>query len=188
MNKFKVGDWVRCNLEKSNERYFEGVRQITGKQGMAYCVDSKYVYMANELYLVCGFVKGQDIEASVEYISSWFKGEFYSYDPTLIKPFLILRKDGTITNCIYARTIEPEYKPYSEPKLEWINEQKTIKAKGIDGFHTIYGCEKLYNNWIILIRDNETNDEDIVSLLQMFNCWEWQDNSPCGGLVEANNE
>jgi len=125
------------------------------------------------------FVKGQEIEVSCGW--SWNKGyKFHSYDPDLKDPFLCVDSDEDITNWTYARAIEPEYKAYTEPKLEWLNEHKNIKAKGIDGFHTIYGCEKRYNDWTILVRDNETNDEDTISLLQMYNYWEWADNSPCG--------
>jgi len=195
MNKFKVGDWVRCNIGKKDDRYFHGVRQITGWQGLACCVGGKYVYMPEDLELVCDFVKGQEIKIS-DFdekcnCSSSYKAIFVSYEKHYDFHYLVEMTDHNGNSYLhsfkYARAIE-QYKAYSEPKLDWINEQKNIKAKGIDGFYTIYGCEKLYNDWVILIRDNETNDEDIISLLQMFNYWEWEDNSPCGGLVEANNE
>ena len=178
---FKEGNWV-------SSEFFKGVRQIVeinDKEIVVEGLEDKFFY-DYELNLVCGFVKGQEIEVRYSF-SQWKKFKFYSYDVNLLHPFLSIDKLGNVNNWKEARAIEPKYKAYTKPKLDWINEQKTIKAKGIDGFHTIYGCEKLYNDWAILIRDNETNDEDIISLLQMYNYWEWADNSPCGEK-EKNNE
>jgi len=195
MNEFKVGDWVRCKLDKNNPYYFNSVKQIKNVWFDKIELVEGFDFLASELTLVCGFVKGQEIKIS-DFdekcnCSSSYKAIFVSYEKHYDFHYLVEMTDHNGNSYLhsfkYARAIE-QYKAYSEPKLDWINEQKNIKAKGIDGFYTIYGCEKLYNDWVILIRDNETNDEDIISLLQMFNYWEWEDNSPCGGLVEVNNE
>ena len=184
MNKFKVGDYVKCLLFKIDGSYFENVLQVeeVGKinkrinpEGNC-CVSGRW-YPVHVLELVCGFTKGQMIEVS-EYFSEEFvyTEEFLFYYPNLEKPFVTIDSDKNVSNWKYARAIQPEYKAYSEPKVEWIGKPMLNKKTG-----KRYSIRSIaYYGEVLAI---ETYEGLKYTMQEMFNEWTWLDGTPCGELL-----
>lgn len=124
MNKFKVGDWARIKNRQI-------VRQIVEiQQGKAvFDKMETLLYPFDSLELVCGFVKGEDVEVTNNKIYWTSKGiyKFYSYDATLYNPYLVkyVSEDGkTFLTCFkYCRKVQPKYKAYTEFDAKWIGEK-----------------------------------------------------------------
>lgn len=79
--------------------------------------------------------------------------------------------------------ILPKYKPYSEPKLEWID--KYVKADWYDEDETeqIIGiCKGTDDQWLV-----EFNDGENTNFKYFFECYKWADGSPCGEEVKQEN-
>ena len=137
---------------------------------------------------VFGFEKGQNIQVS-DNNKNWFTKEFYAFDSSLTLPFLVkqMANGESYIRCYrYARAIEPKYKPYTEPKLEWVIKPKQIiiKDPSIRGFpYEIYGFKMNKKVWEVLIRNLETKEKDSITFQQMFDWWEWEDGTPCGDKV-----
>jgi hypothetical protein len=195
MSEFKVGDWVRCkdsvkeSCDKNFQRYFEGVKKINGittdifgRMVINLAGENTFFYLLDDLELVCGFVKGQEIEVRTE-TSSWLKkAKFYSYDPELEEPFLALNEYNGINNWKYARAIEPEYKAYTEPKLEWL--RKIIIDKETNRKFIISSISKSLENEYILFSTIGTNLSMSIRLPILFRDYTWSDGSPCGELKD----
>ena len=198
MSEFKVGDWVRCkdsvkeSCDKNFQRYFEGVKKINGittdifgRMVINLAGENTFFYLLDDLELVCGFVKGQEIEVRTE-TSSWLKkAKFYSYDPELEEPFLALNEFNGINNWKYARAIGPEYIPYKKPKLEWIG--KELRYKNMEEpLLTIISLTKTKNSktWVITIQDNENREKDSMCLKDVSRFCEWSDGTPCGEEIK----
>jgi len=199
MDELKKGYYVKCkdsvkeSCDKSFQRYFEGVKQINGistdifgRTAISLTEEDTFFYLPEELELVCGFVKGQEIQVS-DSLDYWGRRIFYAYDSDLEYPYLIIDNCGGISNWQYARAIGPEYVPYTEPKLEWVIKPKQIiiKDPSIRGFsYEIYGFKMNEKVWEVLIKNIETKEKDSVTFKQMFDWWEWVDGTTCGDLKE----
>ena len=173
--EFKVGDWV-------SSKYFEGVKQIKAIVDPARkAIDVGGVYdcyfTSSQLTLVCGFVKGEHVLADGD-----FDRIFVQYRPELINPFecVAIRyeeefKNGEpyfVSHWKYAKAIEPKYKAYAEPKLEWIG--KKVKDKfGVESTIRMIGSG--YVNF------KENNNE--VSCEDLFKNYTWLDGSICGDKI-----
>jgi len=200
MDKFKVGDEVRCLLDKNHRCYFEGIKEIdfitTGVIYETIIGIGKYRYLPNHLGLACPFKRGELIEVSnYKNFTEPIEAIYLETINGAFNPIICVNlfsedsfknnKPFSTSKWVYARKIpEPEYKPYTEPKLEWVDNYKEIKAKGIEGFHTIYGFEKINGDWAVLIRDDENGEKDSITLPQMFEFWEWENRTVCGEEVK----
>lgn len=123
MSNFKVGDYVSSSK-------FAGVKKITKDVNDLhdwFLLDgSAKKYYKNELTLVCGFVKNQEV-----YVSNFDKefqcknvSIFEEYRPDLSYPFVVKTryKEGfALESYKFARSIpKKEYKAYEEFNTEWI--------------------------------------------------------------------
>jgi len=179
MGELKVGDWVKCDC------FFKGAKQIKDTLlNDGYCKIGGYLYHISDLTLVCGFVKGETVltgdskDCLVERV-------FDSYRPDLKFPFVVLNPyETSISSFKYARAIEPKYVPYTEPKLEWLIEQKQIIMK-----HNENDVRKIFsilvdnNEYVIGVKDLLKCDR-FFSLEEAFEKLTWLDGSPCGELKD----
>ena len=170
---FKVGDWVKS-------KQFKGVGQITSIEGNSITIGgiTPSTFKPEELQLVCGFKKGELIKVSNDdkNCDTDITLRFHSYDPELDYPFIVEKYKGEVGSYRYAKQIpNKKYKPYLQPKFEWIFEKPSIKFKIFEGVHKIQGI----NEKGVFIENDV-----FISFESLFYNYTWLDGSPCGELNE----
>jgi len=174
--KFKIGDWV-------NSKYFKGVKQIDNfiincaKEKRALVIGEEgRSYSLKNLTLVCGFKKGERVIAE----NGTKNLEFYAYDPELKKPFLVRDVSENsydyddIYNCRNIK-LESKYKPYKEPKLEWL--KKHIKRKS-DGL--VFEITSICKEKTIRISDASGELGKRFTTQELLDEFVWLNSSPFG--------
>jgi len=184
--KLEVGDYVKST-------FFEGIKKITriNNDNDTINVDRLiFAPLCEDCELVCGFTKGQEIEVAKGHgFIVPKKRIFNQYRPELEKPFECVMQDSerkfennglyNINTWKYAREIQPKYKAYTEPKLEWLKEDVCVKNKetgSVDNINAIYYEN---NTWKLKL-----SSPKLYSLQDMVNEFTWEDGKPCGELIK----
>jgi len=165
---FKIGDWVESDY---------GVNCIISISKGIYLLDNMSWCLEEEMTPVCQFAKNEPVKISEdgESYERMSEEKFYSYDPLLSSPYLVINVNGDIHNYQYCKAYkQPEYVPYIEPELNWIG--KEVIVKDVNYITKISGIsQNLIGNWFITF-----NNLLPMDLQRCLNDITWFDNTPFG--------